>query len=223
MARRTNKENEQLKQLGYTNGYAGAELSINLKQQTYFGLGDPEEGMKFWLSPENWCDVVPEGLTEKEITSIETAIKAGELVLGKKWIPVVDKEPLVLEGYVNLLDENHTITEEFRETIRDLFRHKVKGNYTALEIFDAMIEHEKKKRRRQPFIVFLQAAIDNYAGPAQLVQDYPTDPDNYSVTIDPVSKQVVSSNNKNSSSSKLDFKGLDDPSIRNSKIEEALG
>lgn len=222
MPRGRRKKSEEEPKLGYTSGFAGEKISINLKHRTYFGLGE-EEDMKIWLSPENWSDTVPEGLSKEEVSILEKLISSGDLVLGEKWIPPVDKDKEVLNKYVSLLSDTQHITEDFKSKIRELFRYKQQGHYTALEIFEAMLEDEKKRRRRVAFITYLQEAIDNYIGPVQLVQDYPDDPENYYVTVDQGTKQVTSSSKKELDSSGLEFKGLDDPSIRLDKIEEALG
>lgn len=208
--------------LGAIDNYKDQFVSINLKKTTYFGLGNDEGEMKLWLSPENWFDKMPENLTNKEADQIAQGIADGRIVLGQVWMPPVDKKKEVLDKYVKLLSEYPGLTPEFKEIIISLFRYKEEGNYTALEIFKAMLDKEKNTRNRPPFIAYLNDAIEAYVGPVQLVQDYPDDPENYKVTID-AGVVIASDREEKPEPNEFDFKGFDDPDHRSKVITEALG
>lgn len=208
--------------LGVIDGYKDQFVSINLKMETYFGLGLRDGGQKkLWLSPENYFDLVPEDLTDKEREQLGFAISSGKIVLGKVWIPPLDKDKGVIDKYVKALSDSLGLTKEFKEKMVNLFRYKEEGNYTALEIYKAMLEKEEKTRSRPDFLTYLKDAINAYVGPVQLVEDFPDDPGNYSVVID--DGVVVSSDRKEKPDpGKLDFKGFDDPERRSEMITKAL-
>jgi hypothetical protein len=219
---RSKKTEQATQKLGIINNHAGETVSINLKKRTYFGLGDPAD-KKVWLSPENWSTVLPNNLTVNEADMISNAIASGDLVSGKKWIPAIDKDVSVLNFYLGLLNQYRTVNQEFKDHITNLFRHKKKGNYTAIEIFRKMRDKEVEQNNRKGFVSYLEAAIENYSGPVQLVQDFPNDPDNYKVSIDPGTMQVTATDKP--AEERLDnmqFKGLDDPSVRAAAVENAL-
>ncbi len=208
--------------LGVINDYKDQFVSINLKVETYFGLGEREDGTKkLWLSPENWFDMVPDDLTESEIGQLGVAIQNSTVVLGKIWIPVIDKDKKVLDKYIRMLSDYTGLTQEFKDVIVSLFRYKEEGNYTALEIFKAMLEREKKTRNRPTFVAYLNDAIGSYIGPVQLVEDFPDDPDNYSVIIDD-GIVVASDRKENPKPDAFDFKGFEDPERRSEMITKAL-
>jgi hypothetical protein len=129
----------------------------------------------------------------------------------------------VLSYYVSLITKHKRLDEEFREEIRNLFRHKKAGNYTAMEIFRAMVKKETDSNNRKAFINYLNEAIDNCQGPVQLVEDFPEDPGNYNITIDPATMQIVSSDKSPEKLlNSMDFKGLDNPDERAAALESAL-
>lgn len=214
---------KKLGTLGIINNYKDQFVSINLKKATYFGLGENEDqSKKLWLSPENYFDLVPDNLTNEEVEALGVAISDDKVVLGKVWLPPVDKDKKVIKKYLSMLSEATVLTEEFKEKIVSLFRYKEEGHYTALEIFKAMLDKEKKTRDRPTFVAYLNDAIGAYIGPVQLVQDYPDDPDNYSVVID--DGVIVSTDRKEKpKADALEFKGFDNPERRSEVITKALG
>jgi hypothetical protein len=216
---------------GVINNYAGQYVSINLAKNNYFGVGEDGKRPKLWLSQENWFDKIPEGLTASEAEIIHQALEDGTIVFDKCWLPPFTKDTDVLKKYIGLLSRTNRLAEDFKEKIRTLFRYKKEGNYTALEIFQAMLVSEKENRRRAEFIAYLQEAIDNYSGPTYLVEDYPEDPYNYEATIDPITMKVVTSTRKPDmptepaplrSPDGREPKKLDDPELRARKIDSVL-
>lgn len=230
------KMNSQNLQLGVVNNYAGMFVSLNMKKTNYFGVG--EKAPKIWLSFTNWCDQIPEGLTDIETKHIWQALKEELIVEGKQWIPALDKDQGLLKEYISCLsDFTRADDEKFKAIVKDLFQKKTAGNYTSLEIFRAMLAKEKSGRNRPGFLTYLQDACDNCdQRKEQLVQDFPDDPHNFSIEIDPDTMNVVSTTKKvpipdrerslldplPEAKEKREFKGLDDPVERAKKIESIL-
>jgi hypothetical protein len=192
-----------------------------MKAANYFGVG--AERPKLWLSPENWCDRVPDNLNDKEAEQIANALRDKRIVLGKEWIPPLDKDEKVLEKYLNHLDSCIRADDKFKDPLKSLMLYKKEGNYTALEIYRAMLAREKTKRNRPDVLQFLDEACNHYIGPVSLVEDYPDDPDNYKVTIDQSTMRVVDSTKKDRKPEDFgELKGLDDPKERAERIGNAL-
>ena len=186
--------------LGAINNFAGTEVSLNLKKASYWGLGDDKRGKVFWLSSESWSGVIPDDVSSEDAAKIASAFASGTLVMGREWIPALDKDKTVLRKYEQVLNDHKYITDEFKDTWRDLLNRKNVGNYTAREIISHCITLERKLRNRKPQIEWLEAALDYYEGPDFLVQDFPNDPDNYEATVDPTTATIVSSTRKSDES-----------------------
>jgi len=204
--------------LGVMNSYKGQFISLNMKVAPFFGIGTLEDGSnKIWLSANNWFDQVPDNLTEEEVDMLTRAIRDKKVILGKRWIPAIDKDKEVKNKYIKHVKSFKFCTEEFKDIVRGLVRRKKEGNYTAIELLRAMIETERAANNRPDFVKYLEDAIDHCSGPVSLVEDYPTDPENFTVTIDPLTKQVVESTKKIKEPTMSD-----DPVTRSAKIEDAL-
>ena len=213
------------KQLGQLSNYAGEVISLNMKRTSIFGIGDNVDAPKIWLTTESWCAKVPDGLTDAEANILATNIANGTVVVGKQWIPALDKDKSVMAKYLGFLDEHRTISanpkDKFKQIIINLMQHKKEGNYTALEIYRAMLAKEKRTKNRTPFLTYLQQAIDHYIGPVQLVEDFPEDPDNYTVTIDPLTNSIISTDKKNLTPPA--DKTFSNPKARSAAIDKVLG
>ena len=168
--------------LGALDNHAGVVLSINMKAGAYFGVGTDDE-MKVWLSPDNWHTTVPKGLTESEALQITLAIQANKIVVGKTWIPAITKAVGTIEEYVKIVKTARMLDEKVKQVFRDLVARGSDGGYTALEILSQCLSFERSNRNRDPWLIFIQAGIDSYQGPLQLVEDF-VDEDAYEVTID---------------------------------------
>ena len=218
---------ENTGKLGVFNNYAGQFVSLNMKQTTYFGLGQTDTGQnKLWLSSDNWCDKVPESLTDQETMLLSQAIQQGKVVMGKKWLPALKKDTEVKTKYVGLLRQYRSCTDQFKNHIRAIVLKKHEGNYTPTEIVRAMLAAENAAGARTDFLVFLKDALSHCTGPVSLVEDFPTDPENYSVTIDPVSMQIIDTTKKRKAEAEVIASvpsgPLDDPEERSAKIESAF-
>lgn len=189
--------------IGYINNYAGTVVSLDMRKSTYFGVGKTETGFKLWLSKANWCDTIPEGLSDEEVRTIELALQGGVIVMGEHWIPSVEKDKTVLAKYMEL--SRKPLSEANKKPFRDLVLKKKEGGYTAQEILEYVSSVETKTTKRIPWLIFLKAGIDTYEGPVQLVQDFPDDPLNKRVSIDRTSNSVVSEEFINQSM-RTDFK-----------------
>jgi len=177
--------------LGRLDGFAGVVVSLNMEKQAYFGVGEPNKDMKLWLTSENWCAKVPQGLSESETKQIEWGLATGSIVQGKKWLPAVRKVAGTKESYADIVLKSRQMNDDAKRPFINLVRKESEGGYTALEILTHCLEQERSSRSRQVWIAFLQEAINHYEGPVQLVEDYPDDPENYEVFIDPNTKTVL--------------------------------
>lgn len=192
MAQRKRKDKRPQTPLGAIKNHAGIVVSLNLKKRTYFGIGKNDD-LKLWLDNEHWAAKVPEGLSDEEALQLTRAIHAGIVVVGKKRIPAIEKEFEVKASFLSKVKNARVLDDKSKGPFRDLVRAGKAGGFTALEILSECLQWEKANRGRQEWILFLQAGIDSYDGPLQLVEDFPDDEDNYDVTI---SQGIVHSSTK---------------------------
>lgn len=205
--------------LGAINNYVGTKVSLNLKKASYWGLGDDKRGKIFWLSSKNWCGIIPDSVNSEDSSKISTAFATGTLVMGEQWIPALDKDKSVLKKYEQSLIDHKYINDEFKDIWRHLLSMKKDGNYTAREIISHCIIAERKLRNRKPQLTWLEDALEYYQGPDFLVQDFPNDPENYEVTIDPTTATVVSST-RNSDESKAEKKPVETSPTAKAALKE---
>ena len=184
--------------LGISGKLGGQFVSLNQKVANYFGLSNGEnEQPALWLSAENWVDKLPETLTPEQEVQIEKALSLQKIILGKEWIPAIDKNPSVLDGWLKVLSKSRTVKGDFELAMQELFRYKQDGNYTALEIATAMLEKEESSLNRPHFVQYLTDFCNHCDGPNFLVEDYPEDPENYTVTINRDTMEVTDIEERN--------------------------
>lgn len=212
---------------GKVNNYAGQFFSLNMKNANYFGIGGDREQPKFWLSPENYVDQVPEGLSDEEAALIDSALETGRIVEGKQFIPTVDKNKAVLTQYVDLLAEFRTTEEKFKLIMQNLLRHGKDGNYTAHEIAREMLKKEEGSMKRAPFVTYLKQFIEHCTGPVSLVKDSAHDTDKYTVSIDgsgKINELTPRPKREKTLEEQMQEQGSpkDDPATRSSIINQVL-
>jgi hypothetical protein len=224
---KTEVKEENTGYFGRLGNYEGQFVSLDMKKTTFFGVGEREDGQKkVWLSPTNWFDKIPDDLTSEETEIVAKSLAAGTIVVGTRWLPAVSKDKTIKEQYIRLLREHRTADEEFKTRIRAFVRHKNHGGYTAQEILNEMITREKESANRVDILEFLNDGLSYYHGPAILVEDYPDDTDNYSITIDMETFKVLEVKEKAPRQKKKDesFKGLDTvPAERTSAVTKTIG
>jgi len=143
---------------------AGKEVSINLKEESYFGVGP------IWLTPENfWC-TIPDNLSASEYDILAKSIKSGKLVLGKTFIPPVDKASNTLEKYWLMIERNGFDHKNTKSEFSMLIKRGSDSGWTALEIVNYCLEKENKGRRRKEIIRLLEQVAKNYDGPLSLYE-----------------------------------------------------
>jgi hypothetical protein len=198
MASRKQKETEKTsvafedtKPLGTIENYAGLSLSLNMKKGSFFSIGEPGKPMQFKLTPDDWHRVVPKGLSDMESAQITQALNSGRVKIGQVLMPPIVKDASVIVKYMNIMKQSATLTEEIKETFRTLVAFGKEGGYTALEILNECLEYAQKYRKGTPWVSFIDAGIDAYEGPDQLVQDFPDDPGNYEVVIDRSEGKII--------------------------------
>lgn len=141
---------------------AGKEISLNLKELSYFGIGP------IWLTPENYWCTVPDGLSRSDYNVIATALKAGKLSLGKTFIPPIDKASNTLEKYWLMIERNGFDHKNTKSEFSMLIKRGSDSGWTALEVVNYCLEKENKGRRRKEIIRLLEQVAKNYDGPLSL-------------------------------------------------------
>ena len=143
---------------------AGNLISINLKANSYFGVGP------IWLTPENyWCEV-PHGLSSDEYLTIQKSINVGTIVLGKQFIAPVDKPSNILEKYWMMIERQGMDNKKTKAEFSMLIRRGTDSGWTALEIVNYCLERENKGKRRKDVIRLLEQVAKNYDGPLRLYE-----------------------------------------------------
>jgi len=167
---------------------AGQIVSINLQRGAFFGVGS------LWLSSEVWFAEVPDDLSPEDYDIIREAIRSGDLFLGKVKTTLIPKDEKVLSNYVVTLKETRRLTEEYKETIRELLRERRRvGGYLPQEILRTLLAAERNGFNREEFITFLEEAlrIAEREMPEFLEAQPGVGEDAYEVFIDPEHKRVV--------------------------------
>lgn len=143
---------------------SGKTISINLKKTTYFGVGKS----RIWLSPENYWAVIPSDLTDEDYKIIDNSIVLGNLILGKKFIPPVDKASNTLEQYWLLIKDKGFELKEAKTKFTNLVRRGQDSGWTAIEIAKFCLDKENSFKKRKNVISVLTQLITQYRGPIQL-------------------------------------------------------
>lgn len=143
---------------------AGKVISLNLKVESLFGIGP------IWLTPTNyWCKI-PDTLTVQEFDVIRTALQSGMLVLGKKYIPPIDKASNTPEEYWIALKEKDFNHKDTKAKFLRLLRTGQDGGWTTIEILQFCLNQEEKTRSRRDVVRILRDAITKYDGPLELYE-----------------------------------------------------
>jgi hypothetical protein len=149
-------------QVATSSSIVGKEISINLKANTYFGVGP------IWLTPENYWCVVPEGLSRDHYDTIAKSIQNGTIVLGKVFLPPVEKASNILDKYWLAIERNGFDNKKTKTDFSMLIKRGSDSGWTALEIVNYCLEKENAGRRRKEVIRLLEQVIKNYDGPLRL-------------------------------------------------------
>lgn len=143
---------------------AGKIISLNLKVDSFFGL----EGSSIWLTPEKYWAEVPDNLSSRNYEIISNCIRIGKLVLGKVYIPPVDKVSNICEHYWALVEKTGFETKNTKSAFTTLLRKGQDSGWTAIEIAQFCLDKEKKSKNRKTVIDTLTQIVTRYNGPIQL-------------------------------------------------------
>jgi hypothetical protein len=146
------------------NSLQGKEVSLNLKKESYFGVGS------IWLTPDNYWCVIPNNLNSSDYEIIAKAISLGTLTLGKVYIAPIEKASNVLEKYWLLIERNGFDNKKAKTDFSMLIKRGVDSGWTALEIVNYCLEKENKGKRRKEIIRLLEQVSKNYEGPLRLYE-----------------------------------------------------
>jgi hypothetical protein len=170
------------------NSLAGKEISINLKATSYFGIGP------IWLTPENYWCTVPDNLTYGEYDTIAKSIRNGTVVLGKVFIPPVEKASNILDKYWLMIERNGFDNKKTKTDFSMLIKRGSDSGWTALEIVNYCLEKENSGRRRKEVIRLLEQVIKNYDGPLRLYEPPDREEGIKKVTITPDGTMTATTN-----------------------------
>ena len=171
-----------------TNSMAGREVSINLKVNSYFGVGP------IWLTPENYWCVIPEGLSREDYDIIARSIQNGTLVLGKVFVPPVEKASNVLEKYWLSIERSGFDNKKTKTDFSMLIKRGSDSGWTALEVVNYCLEKENSGKRRKEVIRLLEQVAKNYDGPLRLYEPPDTAQGIKKVTITPDGTMTATTN-----------------------------
>lgn len=170
------------------NSLVGKEISINLKKETYFGLGN------IWLTPDAYWCTIPDNMTPEQYNIIDKSLQAGTIVLGKVFIPPIDKASNTLEKYWLMIKESGLESKKAKSEFAMLIKRGSDSGWTALEIVNYCIEKETKGRKRKDVLRLLEQVAKNYDGPVRLY-DPPDEAEGVKkVTINPDGSVKVTTN-----------------------------
>lgn len=144
------------------NNLIGKEVSINLKRNAVWGTGP------IWLTSKNYWCTIPEGMTMQEYDMISKALSGGELILGKQFIPPIDRKELVLEEYWTAIEVKGFETKVSRDMFARLLRVGVDRGYSAKEIATYCIQRETKRKNRKEVLRLLNQILDHHDSPVTM-------------------------------------------------------
>ncbi len=142
----------------------GKIISLNQKAESYFGVGP------IWLTNTNYWCTIPNTLSNQEYDIIRAAISAGIVVLGKSFIPPVDKASDVPEQYWFALKEKGFEDKKVKEKFVKLLRIGQDQGWTTLEILQFCLNSEERYKKRKDVLRLLKESILKYDGPLQLYE-----------------------------------------------------
>lgn len=161
----------------------GKTISLNQKNGPFFGIGD------LWLNNTNYHAEVPDNLTEHGYQLVMDSLKSGKIVLGKIYIPPVDKDPSVITQAIKIVKEKPR--SEVVSYLRQLIKVENKGGYTPVEIISECMNAERNSRNRKEIVELLSDTLQLYKGPVTLYTPPDNETDIKKVTFDSSGKATV--------------------------------
>lgn len=139
----------------------GSWISLNLRQESYFGLGTPVSKI-LWLTPANPSAKIPLEVTDDQLKQIAVALQLGSIVLGKKTVLAHDVSTAAISEYTAAVDaiRGQDPDRMFTEKVKKLANTREINGIGSADILDKMITHETKRKNRPKVIEFLKEAYD---------------------------------------------------------------
>lgn len=146
----------------------GKTVSLNLKMETFFGVGS------IWLSPKKTSCIIPNDLTMSQEALIRKALAAGVLVEGDVKIPPIDKDKSVLEEYWQSIRlyglEPANPNSKSMIKFQALYKKGVDRNWTAKEIASYCMEKERGYKNRELVLKLMQDILKYCICPDTLLE-----------------------------------------------------
>lgn len=146
----------------------GKIISLDLRKDSYFGVGN------IWLTQKNYWAKIPAGLTPAGYDVIRRALQSGLIVLGKKYIPQVEKNKSTIEDYWKLIQSsrnNGSISKDTIEQFKNLLKKKTTEGWTVTEVVAYCKAKERESRNREHVLTFLKSVEAMYEGPLSLTEE----------------------------------------------------
>lgn len=152
------------------NNLIGKFISINQKIESYFGVGN------IWLTNQNYYTEIPDNLSDEEYEIISKSLADGTIVLGKQFIPPIERNKEVLEEYWQALKPSgFNLTTKLGVAARAKFTNLVKRNtdrgYTSYEVSAYCLNKEIQGSARSDVMRLLKEVIDSYDGEKTLFKE----------------------------------------------------
>lgn len=136
--------------VGGQNTLVGQIISLNPKQNAFWGIGDID------LSEKNfWAEVSPD-MPEDYYMTIQRGLDAGKIVRGKRLIPAVDRNPATLDQWYRVVDMEGKDTPRLRDAFKQLVQKRKDNNYSLGEIVRHCLAQERRGKSREEVIDFLK-------------------------------------------------------------------
>lgn len=147
---------------------AGKQISINLKENTFYGVGP------IWLNNETYWATIPHDLSNEEYRILAAGIRDNKIVFGKEFIVPIDKEEeKVYELCKELRSLNFADISAKMKFINKLKKIAEMPHYFGTSIpdlFDTLITEERNSKNRKISIDVLCSCRRIYRGPDKLYE-----------------------------------------------------
>lgn len=171
------------------NNLIGQTISLNQKKEAYFGVG------AVWLTAEDYYCEIPDGLDNNDYQIIADSLADGTIVLGKQFIPPIDKLTSIREEYWQALKSYGIENKDVRNKFTVLLRKNQDRGWTAFEIAEYCLQKEQGYKKRSREMTLLSQIIDNWNGP-KVIYDTHINDLGENMIEEPSPKRKTSSANK---------------------------
>jgi len=136
--------------VGGQDSLVGQIISLNTKHSPIFGVGN------IWLTSNNYWATVSKDMPKEYYEVINRGLERRSIVLGKKQILAVDRNPETLSEWYKALDLEGGRTPKMITAFKSLIAKRIDGKYTLGEITRYCMAEERKGKNREEVLTFLK-------------------------------------------------------------------